>query len=126
MSAPTTTTPVLIIGAGPSGMVTALCLALRGVDSILVERQDKIEPHPKAHELSARSIEILHELGIDDAAYIGGQAIVEEGRRVGVPDLDHQRLVVRSPDPVIYIFWREAELGEDEGGARIHLDHATK
>lgn len=64
MSAPTTTTPVLIIGAGPSGMVTALCLALRGVDSILVERQDKIEPHPKAHELSARSIEILHELGI--------------------------------------------------------------
>lgn len=56
--------PVLVIGAGPSGMVSALCLAQRGIDCILVERREVPETHPKAHELSARSIEILHELGI--------------------------------------------------------------
>lgn len=55
--------PVLVIGAGPSGMVSALCLAQRGIDCVLVERREKPETHPKAHELSARSIEILHELG---------------------------------------------------------------
>lgn len=56
-------TPVLVIGAGPSGMVAALCLAKRGIDCIVVERRERLETHPKAHELSARSIEILHELG---------------------------------------------------------------
>lgn len=54
---------VLVIGAGPSGMVSALCLAQRGIPCLLLERREKPETHPKAHELSARSIEILHELG---------------------------------------------------------------
>lgn len=63
MSHRTVSTPVLVIGAGPSGMVAALCLARRGVDCIVVERREGPETHPKAHELSARSIEILHELG---------------------------------------------------------------
>ncbi|MFO0590674.1 MAG: FAD-dependent monooxygenase [Polyangiaceae bacterium] len=64
------TTPVLIIGAGPTGMLAALCLAARGVESILLERREGLETHPKAHELSARSIEILHDLGFhhDDLA----------------------------------------------------------
>lgn len=57
-------TKVLLIGAGPTGMVAALCLAKRGIDCVLVERREGVETHPKAHELSARSIEILHELGI--------------------------------------------------------------
>lgn len=63
MSPHTHAAPVLIIGAGPSGLVSALCLARRGIGCILVERRDRPETHPKAHELSARSIEILHELG---------------------------------------------------------------
>lgn len=64
MSDRTVSAPVLIIGAGPSGMVSALCLARRGVDCVLIERRPGLEKHPKAHELSARSIEILHELGL--------------------------------------------------------------
>ena len=56
-------TDVLIVGAGPSGMVAALCLAASGVSCILVERQPSLRSHPKAHELSARSIEILMGLG---------------------------------------------------------------
>ncbi|MEO0897736.1 MAG: FAD-dependent monooxygenase [Bacteroidota bacterium] len=58
------TTQVLIIGGGPAGMVSALYLSKLGVSSILVERQTEISVHPKAHELSARSIEILLQLGI--------------------------------------------------------------
>ena len=56
-------TDVLIVGAGPSGMVSALCLARAGVRSIIVERAAGLATHPKAHEVNARSIEILMGLG---------------------------------------------------------------
>ena len=49
--------------AGPAGLVSALCLAQHGVASVIVERRTGLQTHPKAHELSARSIEILHGLG---------------------------------------------------------------
>ena len=56
-------TDVLIIGGGPAGMVSAIYLDLLGISSIVLERQFEISTHPKAHELSARSIEILCQLG---------------------------------------------------------------
>ncbi|MEO1437954.1 MAG: FAD-dependent monooxygenase, partial [Bacteroidota bacterium] len=56
-------TDVLIIGGGPAGMVSAIYLDLLGIKSVVVERQFEISKHPKAHELSARSIEILVQLG---------------------------------------------------------------
>lgn len=63
MTRPELKTEVLIVGAGPSGMVSALCLARAGVRSIIVERAAGLSTHPKAHELNARSIEILNSLG---------------------------------------------------------------
>jgi len=66
-------TEVLIIGAGPSGMVSALCLAKLGVSSIIVERNAGISEHPKAHELNTRSIEILADLGIKNLVLPNGQ-----------------------------------------------------
>ncbi len=65
-SAAAVETQVLIVGAGPAGMVSALCLAARGVRSLVVERHAGIHEHPKAHELNTRSIEILNLLGITD------------------------------------------------------------
>jgi 2,4-dichlorophenol 6-monooxygenase len=57
-------TEVLIIGAGPSGMIASIALSRLGISNILVERNETPILHPKAHELSARSIEILDKLGI--------------------------------------------------------------
>lgn len=56
-------TDVLIIGGGPAGMLSGIYLDRLGISSIIVERQLEISTHPKAHELSARSIEILCQLG---------------------------------------------------------------
>lgn len=64
MSGVVRNTDVLIVGAGPTGLVMALCLAKCGVRSIVVERQRDVNPHPKAHELNTRSIEILASLGV--------------------------------------------------------------
>jgi 2,4-dichlorophenol 6-monooxygenase len=76
-------TDVLIVGGGPAGMVSALCLAELGVCSIIVERHADVNPHPKAHELNARSIEILNELGIS----------MEELAREAAPDADGSRIL---------------------------------
>lgn len=59
-------TDVLIIGAGPSGMVSALCLAQAGIRTIVVERAPGLSKHPKAHEVNGRSIEILNGLGFTE------------------------------------------------------------
>ncbi|MEM6826391.1 MAG: FAD-dependent monooxygenase [Pseudomonadota bacterium] len=61
---PSTCTDVLIVGGGPAGLIMSLCLAKVGVASVILERNSGINEHPKAHELNARSMEILAMLGI--------------------------------------------------------------
>ncbi len=74
--------PVLIVGAGPAGMVSALCLAARGVSTLVVERQKGVNEHPKAHELNARSIEILNALGITDDQLAEEASPESDGSRI--------------------------------------------
>ena len=76
------TIEVLIIGAGPSGMVSALCLAKLGISSLVVERNTTLNPHPKAHELNARSIEILSELGFSYEELEGEASPKSDGARI--------------------------------------------
>ena len=61
-----TSTPVLIVGAGPAGLVTALVLARQGVRSTLVERHPGTSTHPRASGVSTRSMEIFRRLGVED------------------------------------------------------------
>src|SRR4051812_6318815 len=75
-------TEVLIIGGGPSGMVSALCLAQYGVASVIVERRAGLQTHPKAHELSARSIEILHGLGFSYQELAAEASPFEDSARI--------------------------------------------
>ncbi|MBY6241920.1 methanobactin biosynthesis FAD monooxygenase MbnF [Methylosinus sp. Sm6] len=51
--------PVLIAGAGYSGLTTALLLSSRGVPCLLVERRSTLSSHPRAHGLNLRSLELL-------------------------------------------------------------------
>ncbi|MEM7412367.1 MAG: FAD-dependent monooxygenase [Myxococcota bacterium] len=59
-------TPVLIIGAGPTGLVLSILLSRFGVDSLLVERNPSTCDHPQAHVVNQRSMEIFRALGIDE------------------------------------------------------------
>ena len=58
---------VIIIGAGPAGMASALALAQWNISSIIIEKETSPGRHPKAHEISGRTIEILNQLGIKEA-----------------------------------------------------------
>ena len=42
-------TPVLVVGAGPAGLVTSLTLAHHGVASVLVEKHPGTSIYPRAH-----------------------------------------------------------------------------
>ena len=74
--------PVLIVGGGPSGMTAALGLAACGVASIIVEKHEQPARHPKAHEISARTIEILTSLGVRMAELVRESSPHEDASRI--------------------------------------------
>jgi putative polyketide hydroxylase len=68
MSAPITNVPVLIVGAGPAGLATAIGLARHGVRSMLIERHPGTSIFPKASGISTRTMEIVRSWGLESAA----------------------------------------------------------
>ncbi|MGC4938620.1 FAD-dependent monooxygenase [Kribbella sp. DT2] len=60
--------PVLVVGGGSVGLLTAALLAHHGVPAVLVERRSGPSIHPRATGIGPRSVEILRELGLDAAA----------------------------------------------------------
>lgn len=56
---------VLIVGAGPVGLVLAMDLARRGVDVLVAETRHRGEPpNVKCNHVSARSMEVFRRLGV--------------------------------------------------------------
>jgi putative polyketide hydroxylase len=60
----TRTSPVLIVGGGPVGMMTALLLGRSGVECILVERRKGLSAHPKGRGFNSRSMELFRQCGM--------------------------------------------------------------
>ena len=58
-------TSILIIGAGPAGMVTALFLARSGIQSTIVEKGSFPKPKPCADCVTGNTLRILKELAPD-------------------------------------------------------------
>jgi 2-polyprenyl-6-methoxyphenol hydroxylase-like FAD-dependent oxidoreductase len=90
----TTTTPVLIVGAGPAGLVTAIGLAHQGVRSLVIERHPSTSIFPRATGVSLRSMEIFRGWGIDEPIRHGGWRVIP--RQATVRTL-RDRDVVESP-----------------------------
>ncbi len=57
--------PVLVAGAGPAGLMTAIALARAGVRCVLVERRSEPSSHPRATVISTRSMELFHSWGLE-------------------------------------------------------------
>ncbi|KIW14849.1 hypothetical protein PV08_07634 [Exophiala spinifera] len=67
-------TPVLVVGAGPAGLIAALQLATNGQKCMLVERNRTTTSWPKMDITNVRSMELLKRLSVDQGL-----------RNVGVP-----------------------------------------
>ncbi|HVV14714.1 FAD-dependent monooxygenase [Amycolatopsis sp.] len=60
-------TPVLIVGAGPSGLAVAIELGRAGIDCVLVEPRATVTAgRPRAKTTSARTMELLRRWGLAD------------------------------------------------------------
>jgi 2-polyprenyl-6-methoxyphenol hydroxylase-like FAD-dependent oxidoreductase len=67
-------TEVLIIGAGPSGLMMAAQLLRLGVQPVIIDAKKGPAKHSKAMALQARSLEIYRQFGIADRAVNDGSA----------------------------------------------------
>ncbi|XP_027334839.1 uncharacterized protein LOC113849265 isoform X2 [Abrus precatorius] len=54
--------PVLIIGAGPVGLVLSILLTKLGINCTVLERNKAVSKHPQAHFINNRSMEIFRKI----------------------------------------------------------------
>jgi 2-polyprenyl-6-methoxyphenol hydroxylase-like FAD-dependent oxidoreductase len=64
---------VLIIGAGPSGLMMAAQLLRYGIQPLIIDSRQGPTSHSKALAVQARSMEIYRQLGIVDKVLAGGK-----------------------------------------------------
>ena len=64
--------PVLIIGAGPTGLCTSLLLSQYSIPSLLVERHASTSIYPRAVGISTRTMELLRQWGLDQRVRAAG------------------------------------------------------
>ena len=64
--------PVVIVGSGPAGMVTALELARHGVRSVLLESELQVSQGSRAIVFTRRSMEILQQVGVAERIVADG------------------------------------------------------
>jgi len=93
--------PALIVGAGPVGLALAAELRRRGIESLLVDRQEAGANTSRAAVLHARTLEVLAPLGVTNA-------LLAEGLKVPIFRLrerDRELLAIDfSPLPTAYPF----------------------
>ncbi|MCW5735446.1 MAG: FAD-dependent monooxygenase [Enhydrobacter sp.] len=108
-----TDTTVLIVGAGPVGLLAAILLSRQGIDCLVVERRrPRQDSAPKAHVVNPRSLEIFRSAGLDvDEMYAQGsppdatrhvwflQTLV--GRELGVLSTSDPRTDALTPTPML-------------------------
>lgn len=113
-------TEVLIVGAGPTGLMLANQLARRGVRSLIIERHAGPAMQTRALGVQARTLEIYAHLGVVDRALAlgkqgDGAQLWSQGRRIGhVPLIDAGSQL--TPYPYILV------LGQDDN-EKILGDH---
>src|SRR5262249_40508730 len=68
---PTTGTDVLVVGAGPTGLMAGLVLTRRGVPVVVVDQKAGPTRESRALAVQARTMEIYDQLGLADQVLAG-------------------------------------------------------
>lgn len=76
-------TEVLVVGAGPTGLMAALVLARRGVRAVVIDPKAGPTRESRAIVVQSRSMEILDQLGIAGPVLAGAQPVLRIQLRDG-------------------------------------------
>ena len=138
---------VVIVGAGPAGIATALSVAQAGHDAVLLERYPEAKPAGNIINLWPPPIKALGLLGVDTVD-LGAGSYTEfrnlsgrprvavhlpedvvrqyEGGFIGMlrPQL-YARMLAALPDGVLQLDRQVERFDQDEGGVRVHLTDGT-
>src|SRR5215203_4915938 len=63
---------VLVVGAGPTGLVLAAQLLARGIRTRVIDKGDGPVPQSRALSVHARTLEVLDVMGLVDADFVVG------------------------------------------------------
>jgi 2,4-dichlorophenol 6-monooxygenase len=82
------TADVLVVGAGPTGLMATLLLRRLGVDVLCIERRPGPRREPAAHVVNARTFEICRQAGVDmDALAAASASPADAGATIWVTKL---------------------------------------
>ena len=62
-------TDILIVGAGPAGLLSAIVAAQLGLRFEIIEQRAGLHPEPSAHVLKTHSMEVYRRVGVADAIF---------------------------------------------------------
>jgi len=98
-------TPVLVVGAGPTGLVTALTLAVNGVPSRVIDRQASAVTSSRALGCQPRSMEILAALDVVGSILEISEPLHGSSIMRGTEELADVRWIPPdAPYPYTYVF----------------------
>ena len=112
---------VLVVGAGPAGVATALLLARYGVEVLLIERETTPERQFRGEGLLPLGVDALHEMGV------GGVLGEVPSRTIGSWDIwiDGERALV-VPEPVAQLGPRAVRVVSQPALLQRLLDRAAR
>jgi p-hydroxybenzoate 3-monooxygenase len=110
-------TSVVIVGAGPSGLLLSHILHLNGIDSVVLERQTQayVLGRIRAGVLEQGAVDLLTEVGLGDR--LRREGLVHDGFDVSVDGVRH-RVDLRSRAGVPVTVYGQTEITKDLVAAR--------
>lgn len=140
--------PVVIVGAGPVGLVAAIDARLKGLDVLVLDEDNSVSVGSRAVCYAKRTLEILDRIGVGDFACgrgVGwnvGRTFLQDGevyRFDLVPDPGHKRpgmvnlqqylleeaLVARAVEVGVDLRWLHKVVAVNPDGAGVSIDADT-